>query len=159
MLNILLVDEYSEHIEPIGQRLEQAGCDFAVTTSALRYLVGTVEQTNPDVIVVNTDWPSREMLEYLGIVTRDHPRPIVMFARDEDQETIHAATDAGVSAYVIGGFDGARLKAIISAARARFAQIQRLRGNLALARSTLVKRELDEQLSAADNHRSVIIRA
>jgi len=160
MCSIFFIDEVRDHTGTICEGLERAGYDVATSITAPHHLASTVERTNPDVIVVNTNSPSRDVLEHLGIVTRDHPRPIVMFARDDGPETIRDATAAGVTSYVVGGVDVVRVKSIVEVARARFAQVQHLRANLALAQSRLAERERVERVVPARRRdRMIIIRA
>ena len=79
------------------------------------------------------------------MVSRESPRPIVMFARDDDAETIREVTRAGVSAYVVDGLDAGRVKPIVDAACARFEAFQRLREELAEARGALAERKVIER--------------
>ena len=96
-------------------------------------------------IVIDTDSPSRDVLEHLVMVSRHTPRPVVMFASDGTPATIRAATRAGVSAYVVDGLDENRIKAIVDVAVARFEELQDLRGQLAEANSKLAERKLIER--------------
>src|SRR6266851_1760009 len=87
----------------------------------------------------------REGLEHAVIISRDEPRPIVMFASDDAPDTIRDAVRAGVSAYVVDGLDAARVKSIVEVAVARFDEYQRLRTELADANSKLSERKLVER--------------
>jgi len=108
-------------------------------------LLRAVERVQPDVIIIDTDSPTRDVLEHLVMVSRESPRPIVMFARDDDAETIREVTRAGVSAYVVDGLDAARVKPIVEAACARFEAFQRLREELAAAQAALAERKVIER--------------
>jgi response regulator NasT len=52
------------------------------------------------------------MLEHIVIATRDE-RPIVMFTEDQDPESMEAAVEAGVSAYMVAGLQGERIKPVL----------------------------------------------
>jgi len=104
-----------------------------------------VKNERPDVIVIDTDSPSRDVLEHIVMVTQHTPRPIVMFASDGAPDTIRDAVRAGVSAYVVDGLDPARLKAIVDVAIARFENFQNLRAQLANAEGRLTERKLVER--------------
>jgi len=89
-----------------------------------------VEEVQPEVIIIDTDSPSRDVLEHVVMISRDEPRPIVMFSSDDAPQAIRGAMRAGVSAYVVDGLDAARVKSIVEVAVARFDEHQRLRAEL-----------------------------
>jgi response regulator NasT len=99
----------------------------------------------PDVIVIDTESPSRDVLEHLVVMSQHTPRPVVMFASDGAVETIREAVRAGVSAYVVDGLDPARVRPIVDAAVARFEELQGLREQLAEANLRLDERKLIER--------------
>lgn len=132
MLKVMIVDEVIERAEVLQQALVQAGYEvvaYAPSTFDLHRQVGAVR---PDIVIIDTDSPDRDTLENLIVLSRDDPRPIVMFTHDGDSEKIRAATQAGVSAYVVDGMAAERIGPIIDAAVARFDQYYAL------------KREFDE---------------
>ena len=104
-----------------------------------------MEDLQPDVIVIDTESPTRDVLEHVVIVSQSSPRPIVMFATDRGSETIREAVRAGVSAYVVDGLDAARVKPIVEVACARFEEFQRLKTELAEANLKLSERKLVER--------------
>jgi response regulator NasT len=122
-----------------------AGYEVTASLTSAVTLLNTIERLEPAVILIDTDSPSRDVLEHLVMVSRHTPRPVVMFASDGTPETIRAATRAGVSAYVVDGLDEKRIKAIVDVAVARFDELQDLRGQLAQANSKLAERKLIER--------------
>jgi two-component system, response regulator / RNA-binding antiterminator len=144
-MRVLVVDESPERAELLREGLLDAGHEVTATLSSPLALLKTIEQLKPDVIVIDMDSPSRDVLEHLVFVSQHTPRPVVMFARDDAPETIRAATRAGVSAYVVDGLDKNRIEAIIEAAVARFDQYQSLRTQLAEANLKLSERKLVER--------------
>ena len=141
-MRVLVVDEFEERAEVLREGLRQAGCEVAASLSSPFTLLATVESKNPDVIVIDTASPSREVLEHLTLLTQRTPRPIVMFANDGAPATIRKAVRAGVSSYVVDGLDPARLGTIVEVAVARFENFQALRGQLADANLRLAERKL-----------------
>jgi two-component system, response regulator / RNA-binding antiterminator len=79
------------------------------------------------------------------VVSRDEPRPVVMFTHDGDSEKIRAATLAGVSAYVVDGMSGERIRPIIDAAVARFEQFHALKRELDDVEEKLADRKVIER--------------
>jgi len=101
-----------------------------------------VEEQRPDVVIIDTESPSRDTLEQLAVMNETAPRPVLMFSNDGDQQLIHAAVGAGVSAYLVEGLEAARLAPILEVALARFARDEQLRKRLADAENELADRKL-----------------
>lgn len=99
----------------------------------------------PDVIIIAASSPSRDVLEHVCVVSRDTPRPIVMFTNDGSNESISGAIKAGVSAYVVDGFHPNRLAPIMGVAQARFEAEQSLKNELDLTKVRLKERQLVEK--------------
>ena len=150
-MKVLVVDESAERAEVLREGLRRAGYEVAASLSSPLALLRTIEQLRPDIIVIDTESPSRDVLEHLVVLSQHTPRPVVMFATDGAPETIRKAVRAGVSAYVVDGLDPARVKGIVDAALATFEEFQRLRQQLAERKSVerakailMKKHRLDE---------------
>lgn len=144
-MRVLLVDESVKQTEILRDGLARAGHEVATRVSAPFDLVSTIEGLAPDIVVIGTDSPSRDLREQLLTISRRTPRPVVIFANDGGPEAIREAVRAGVSAYVVKGLDPDRVKGIIDVAVARFEELQRLRAELAESNSKLVERKLVER--------------
>jgi response regulator NasT len=105
-------------------------------------LTAQIEQIKPDVILIETDSPSRDTLENLAVMEREMPRPVIILTQDSDAALMRAAFQAGVSAYVVDNLDLARLKPIVDVAIARFEAHQLLKQELATATRKLSERKL-----------------
>jgi len=104
-MRVLIIDESPERIAVLREGLEGAGYEVAAALASPLELLRAVETMKPDVIIIDTESPSRDVLEHVVLITRDQPRPIVMFASDDAPETIRKAVRAGVSAYIVDGLD------------------------------------------------------
>src|SRR5512138_2625377 len=144
-MRVLVVDESPERADILREGLRRAGYEVSASLSSPVALLSTIEQLRPDVIVIDTESPSRDVLEHLVVVTQHTPRPVVMFSSDGAPETIRDALRAGVSAYVVDGMDPNRIRAIIDVAVAQFEDFQRLREELAEANLKLAERKLVER--------------
>ena len=142
MLRVLLVDESSKRSTPLKQYLTAAGYEVVLRIPNISDLNGAVEKVRPDVIIIDTDSPSRDTLEHIVLAGRDAPRPIVMFTHDGDSSKIRSATKAGVSAYVVGGLASERIKPIIEAAIARFEEFKAIKTELVAANLKLSERKI-----------------
>jgi len=145
MLRVMLVDDSHEEKSPLKESLLEAGYDVVETANTAAALLERVAAVHPDVIIIDTDSPTRDTLEQLSFVTREHPRPIVLFTDDREGATIQAALRAGVSAYVVAGMQPERLRPILDVALARFEQERALRDELKDAKDRLAERKLIER--------------
>lgn len=102
-----------------------------------------IAQLQPDVIIV--DEQSDAALKKVVAATANAPRPIVCFTEDNDRVKMHAAIEAGVSAYVVAGLSADRVKAVLDVALARFEVDQKLRHELLETRTRLAERKVIER--------------
>jgi response regulator NasT len=144
-MRILVFDESRARAALLREGLERAGHEVVASLASASELLRSVDRLRPDVIVIDTDSPSRDVLEGLVVMSEQSPRPIVMFTSDDRGEAIRDAVRAGVSAYVVDGLDAERIKSIVEVACARFDEFQRLRNELAEANLKLSERKLVER--------------
>ena len=145
MLRVMLVDDSHEETSPLKQSLLEAGFDVVETAHTAAALLDRVAAVQPDVIIIDTNSPTRDTLEQLSFVTREQPRPIVLFTDDRENTTIQAALRAGVSAYVVAGMQPDRLQPILDVALARFEQERALRDELRDTQDRLAERKVVER--------------
>ena len=145
MLRVMLVDDSPADISPLRDGLIQAGYDVIEVASSAAILLDRVAAMQPDVIIIDTESPTRDTLEQLSFVSARQPRPIVLFTEDRANATIQAAIKAGVSAYVVAGMQPERLRPILDVAVARFEQDQTLREELKTAQGRLAERKVVER--------------
>jgi len=142
MARILVIDESQQRAVEICSGLIKAGHQVAAVLPSAFELIERIEEIKPDIILIETESPSRDTLEHLGVMNREMPRPVVMFSQDGDSGTIRSAIQAGVAAYVVDGFDIDRLKPVVDVAIARFEEHQSLKQELAEASRKLSERKL-----------------
>ncbi len=147
-LSILIVDEDSGRSAILEQALSDGGCRVIAKLTSGEHLAAQVQRYQPDVIIIDLDSPDRDTLEQMRTIHRDQPRPIVMFAEDDDSGTIHQAIKAGVSAYIVDGLEGKRVKPVIEVAIARFREYQALREELATVKDSLEERKQIDRAKA-----------
>src|SRR3569623_3134053 len=132
-LRVLVVDGEQRRAAVMGAVVTAAGYEVSAVVETQSDLYANVREIRPDVIIIDMVSPDRDMLEHLRGISRDDPRPIVMFCDDDADETIRAAVAAGVSAYVVDGLHPRRVKPILQAAVAPYREIPTLRQDLATA--------------------------
>ncbi|MBI1776443.1 MAG: ANTAR domain-containing protein [Proteobacteria bacterium] len=144
-LRVLLVDEDPARAKIVEESLVEAGCRIAAVARPEDDLVERVKASAPDVIIVDMDSPSRDTLESLRAISREVPRPIVMFVDTSDTKMIEEAISAGVSAYVVDGLSSRRVKPVLDVAIARFKEFQALRQELEKTKTSLKERRVIER--------------
>lgn len=142
MLRILLVTDTAKPIGELRETLLQQGYEVLTDVASSTALLGSVERQRPDVVIIDTESPSRDTLEQLSVMNALAPRPVVMFTHDSDQQLIRAAVGAGVTTYVVDGLDADKLSPIIDVAMVRFAEDDKLRQRLAKVEQQLSDRKL-----------------
>lgn len=141
-LRVLLIDDGAHRADLIRDELARQGHLVVGVVDAALLIHDTVSRLQPDVVIVDSESPSRDTLEHLAAVNAASPRPVVVFAEDDDSATMHEALRAGVSAYVIAGLRPERLVPVLKVAIARFEQDRRLRDRLARSEARLAERSL-----------------
>jgi response regulator NasT len=145
MLSVMLVDDDFLRTAPLKQSLTDAGYEVIAHLSSTANLDDAVRELKPDIVIIDTDSPSRDTLENLCVMNETVPKPIVMFTHDGDIEKMRAATKAGVSAYVVGSLTSESLTPVINAAVVRFEEVKSLREELGEAKLKLAERKVLEK--------------
>ncbi|WP_426149583.1 ANTAR domain-containing response regulator [Pseudomonas sp. DC3000-4b1] len=145
MLRILLIDDTARKLGRLRVALTGAGFEVMEAGGMTVDLPAEVERLRPDVILIDTDSPGRDVMEQVILVNRDRPSPIVLFTDEHDPAVMRQAIRAGVSAYIVEGIQGQRLQPILDVAMARFESDQALRAELNARDLQLAERKRVEQ--------------
>lgn len=122
--------------------LLEAGYNVVAVLPVDPFLPDRIQQIQPDMIIVDAESQARDTLEHVVLATRDARRPIVLFTEDEDTTHVRDAIAVGVTAYVVAGLASERVKPVLDVALARFEYEERLRRELAEARTQLADRKV-----------------
>lgn len=144
-LQALIVAKHDTRAQIIEQGLLDGGQVVAQRISLSADLQPRVGAIDPDVILIDLEEPDREELARLIELARWANRPVVVFADKTDSVTAEAASDAGVSAYVVDGLRRERISAVLEVAIARHRVFARLRTEASAAKEALEDRKLIEQ--------------
>lgn len=144
-LKVMIVDEDGERSRQLRGALTLAGYRVVAELRESIDLPDAVAGMKPHIVIVAADSPDRDTLEQISLTTKNAPRPVVMFTQDGAQDTIRAAMQAGVSAYVVDGLAPERLKPILDVACARFDAHQVLSSKLADTERELAERKTVER--------------
>ena len=94
---IVIVDESPIRAAILEEGLREAGFTGVVHISEMQNLLARIYALDPDVILIDLENPSRDILEQMFQVSRAVRRPIAMFVDHSDAASIQASVDAGVS--------------------------------------------------------------
>lgn len=144
-LKILVIDEAPIRRAILETGLKEAGFQNVTMLASATRLIDHIYKLDPDVILIDLDNPSRDVLEQMFQVSRVVRRPIAMFVDTSDKATIEAAVDAGVSAYIVDGLKKERVRPILEMTISRFRAFERLRAELEQTKSALKERKVVEK--------------
>lgn len=144
-LRVIVVDDEPDRAHSVKDALEADGFTVVGVFGTGAGLHTKVAELAADVIIVDIDSPDRDTLEDMRRVSFEQRRPVVMFAQDGKPETIRAAVEAGVAAYVVDGLKPDRVRPVVDVAIAHFARFHELTTELDKARATLAERKLVEK--------------
>jgi two-component system, response regulator / RNA-binding antiterminator len=142
---IAIVDESPIRAAILEEGLREAGYTDVVRIDEMQSLLSRIYALDPDVIVIDLENPSRDILEQMFQVSRAVRRPIAMFVDQSDAGSIQASVDAGVSAYIVDGLKKERLKSILDLCISRFNAFAKLQDELDRAKSALEDRKVIER--------------
>ena len=144
-LRILVIDENPIRRAILDAGLKDAGFTNITLLGDTQGLLDRIYAVDPDVIIIDLQNPSRDVLEQMFQVSRIVRRPIAMFVDQSDRATIEKAIDAGVSAYIVDGLKRERVRAILDMTISRFRAFERLRAELEETKSALRERKVIEK--------------
>lgn len=142
LLKIVIVDESPVRSAIIEEGLREAGFTQVTRIEEMTNLLARIYAIDPDVIIIDLENPSRDVLEQMFQVSRIVKRPIAMFVDQSDAASIQASVDAGVSAYIVGGLVKDRVKNILDLCISRFNAFARLQSELEQAKTALEDRKV-----------------
>lgn len=145
-LNVLLIEN-----NPDNRLLENSLREHDFKVLKVQHNAGFVALTKeilPDILIFNLDTPSEKLLNDLNNLNNHLARPVIMFAGDDRIETIRQVIKAEVSAYIVNGFEAARITSIINIAVARFNHQQLLKQTLEETRVQLEDRKQIDRAKA-----------
>jgi len=122
--------------------LREAGYIDVTRIEETASLLARIYSLDPDVILIDLENPSRDVLAQMFQVSRAVKRPIAMFVDQSDAAAIEAAVDAGVSAYIVDGLKKERIKGILDLCISRFNAFARLKDELERAQTALSERKV-----------------
>jgi len=139
---IVIVDESPIRAAILKEGLRDAGFTGVEHISEMHNLLARIYALDPDVILIDLENPSRDVLEQMFQVSRIVRRPIAMFVDQSDASSIQEAVEAGVSAYIVDGLKKERIKPVLDLCISRFNAFAKLQDELDRTKSALEDRKI-----------------
>jgi response regulator NasT len=139
---IVIIDESPVRAAILEDGLREAGYNRITLIAEMTELARRIYALDPDVILIDLENPSRDVLEQMFQVSRAVRRPIAMFVDQSDSAMIQASVDAGVSAYIVDGLKKERVRPILDMTISRFNAFSTLERELGEAKSALAERKI-----------------
>lgn len=141
-LKVMLLKDATHRLEWVTQSLRDADCEVVHFSGSLMEMEDAIVREAPDVIMIDTESPSRDTLEHVCLYSQVCPRPVVMFTEDNDTDKLRQAVRAGVAAYVVAGLSAERVRPILEAAITRHEVQNEMAQELSQAKAALQDKEL-----------------
>ena len=151
-MRVLVIDENPVRSSILVEGLRDAGFEDVTVLHETHLLIRQIVEIDPDVILIDLENPSRDVLESMFQVSRTVERPIGMFVDQSDAGMIERAVEAGVSTYIVDGLRKERVKAIVDMTVSRFNAFNRLKRELADTKRAL------EDRTATDRAKVLLMR-
>lgn len=147
-LRIVVIDKNPLRAAVLRDGLREAGHCEVIHIDDTSDILARVNALTPDVIIIDLESPSRDVLEQMFEVSRTMDRPIAMFVDNSDTSMINAAIDAGVSTYIVDGLRKERIKPIIDITIRRFNAFTKLKDELESTKLQLEDRKAIDRAKA-----------
>nr|WP_321253854.1 ANTAR domain-containing protein [uncultured Ruegeria sp.] len=141
-LTVVVVEQNHDRAFAIVDALKAYGDVDVFVIGNVSGLARKIATHDPDIVLIDIDNPSRDMLEELTVASGPLERPVAMFVSGAAGGLARAAVEAGVSAYVVDGLQADRIKPVMDTAIARFQVLRQIRVELAETRRALEERKV-----------------
>lgn len=145
IIKVLLIENDDAKAQAVMVALGKQKYDITHVSDGGLALLKVVDMNQPDLIIMDVESPDRDIVESLNQMSLINPKPVVMFSEQGDAAMIQSLVKSGVSAYIVGDVDPARVKSIVDIAIARFTEYQQLKNELLEAKKQLSSQKTIEQ--------------
>src|SRR5215207_8466987 len=125
--------------------LERAGHEVVGEARDGDEAVALAERLAVDIVVMDVKMPKLDGIDAARRILATHPLPIVMLTAYAHSDLVERAADAGAFGYLVKPFREADLLPAMTAARARFEELQAVRHEVASLQEALEARKVIER--------------
>lgn len=147
-LRVLLADAGQRRSPVIRLELIRLRCQLVDVIDLVAQpdaLPAALARLAPELLLVDCEQPTPDLLAQLGESLQRQPRPVLLFAEQMSTEQMRAALGAGISTLQLTGLPPQRLGALLQLALARFEHDQALQRDLRQTQTQLAERKLVER--------------
>lgn len=147
-LRVLLADAGQRRSPVIRLELIRLRCqlvDVIDLVTQPEVLPAALTRLGPELLLIDCEQPSAELLAQLSDTLHHQPRPVLLFAEQMSAAQMRAALQAGISTLQLAGLPPQRLGALLQLALARFEHDQSLQRDLRQTQTQLAERKLVER--------------
>jgi len=119
-LKIVIVDQNPIRVAILEDGLREAGYVHVVRIDETSHLLARIYAIDPDVILIDLEDPSRDVLEQMFQVSRAVRRPVAMFVDQSDSASIEARSMPGLRPISSAACRKERIKNILDLCISRF---------------------------------------
>jgi len=126
----------------LRHELEKLGFEVAGEAADGESVIGLVEQTKPDVVLMDIRLPVRDGLSATAEIMKRYPVPIIMLTAYGQDEYVQRALEAGASWYLVKPVQARNIMPAITMALGKFKELDLLRDQVSLLEHSLEQRKL-----------------
>jgi DNA-binding NarL/FixJ family response regulator len=116
MPRLVVVDDDSQLAQELAGLFTDVGYEVTGVATAAREGIDLVEQTMPDVVLMDVKMDGMSGTEAAGLLHRQHPGlPVVLLSAYADAGIVKAAQEADVAAYLVKGCTAVELLTTVGA--------------------------------------------
>lgn len=142
---VLLVDPVDSRASLLRRGLRENNYHILETLVDVSRIVTTVEEHEPDILVVGMDLPDEDTLQQLVDLRERMPLPVIVFSEKDAPYLVQKVVKAGVSAFIVDDIQASRIPSIVNIAVARFHEQQGLLKELKHTKDKLAERKILEK--------------
>lgn len=140
-ITVAVIDDSPQRSQALEELLHSVGYTRTFVIDIKLDVVDQILQLKPDVVLVEIESPRRDMLEQLSTLRDRRPTPVAVFCQNGQAQSIHAAVESGVCAYVVEGVQPDQVKPAIGLAMSTFRAFNKLRQQADAAKQQLHDRK------------------
>jgi len=144
-MKLMLIHDGSARTRFLKEILQNINISVIDETDMLVGLCDRIKASQPDLVLIDMDAPSRDSLEAICVASRASDRPLVMFTGDGSRESMRKALSSGIAAYVVGDVEADRIQSLLLVAMERFELDKANREELDAVKSQLDERKWVDQ--------------
>lgn len=140
-MRALLIDIDTRRTGDLQRVLNDAGIRLIEWGEHSAGLYSTMQQLQPEIVIVDVDSPTRDTLEHIAALRSTTPKPVLMLARQNNASISRLAAEIGVSLYVVDALSVELVQSLVDVTIAHFKSCETLKREVTRLEQTLRERK------------------